>query len=515
MTFGMWVSFSGLAVWVVINDAAAVLGNGAQDPKSPARFISISPAGSDGNRPSSTDTESPGSSIVQKFKSRLLSLSLSTSGDERSCRSSMAGSPMTPSSLPVLCLAQFDRLESPLGDITSLNECMRGSNLGEQSTSPISSRNPRDKIVEDEVNAAKEVFEKLALQSQEIIEVPDTQVQVGEGVFITIWRVQIINPELVIAKKNQLIPEKFQTWLSEVKDKLKKKDLAGLQPFENRVVRWICLKDDSQSSEGLKDIHAERIRADLTVAGVTNISAIREVAKRVSKGRSEFSIYTDLAGGDLKSILPEPLQVQVFKIAKTLCGTVQQMHENGVYHKDIKLQNVLESKGRYFLTDFGESIRRDEPTWVVTGYGPKTEEALVSFDSTTPLNQHPYFLSDLKKEKGKVESQAIRQKANDWWQLGVMLLQILNQKAPLTWQIKDELAIGYLRRDLQSGKNPVSEEIDKILKKNEDLKGNQKWGKLEAFIRCATDPFSMSDIVESPHPKSGCNVEKLCQALQQ
>ncbi|KIY46651.1 kinase-like protein, partial [Fistulina hepatica ATCC 64428] len=93
-----------------------------------------------------------------------------------------------------------------------------------------------------------------------------------------------------------------------------------------------------------------------------------------------------------------------------ILNAVQYCHSNGVYHRDLKPDNVLFSKhGHVYLADFGLSTM--EPTTYITGVGTKaymSPECLGEDILCVGFDNGP----------------------NDVWALGVLLLNILTCKMP-------------------------------------------------------------------------------------
>ncbi len=56
-----------------------------------------------------------------------------------------------------------------------------------------------------------------------------------------------------------------------------------------------------------------------------------------------------------------PLQIQL-RILLQIIGAVGEMHEQGIFHADLKLENVLvRASGSVAVTDFGLAVRGDAP----------------------------------------------------------------------------------------------------------------------------------------------------------
>ena len=85
----------------------------------------------------------------------------------------------------------------------------------------------------------------------------------------------------------------------------------------------------------------------------------------IVEGNSVEIIYIILdyiEGCDLKQLIEKstPSLEDSFEIANQIATVILHLHENGVYHRDIKTDNIIWSKPLAYLIDFGDASFKNE-----------------------------------------------------------------------------------------------------------------------------------------------------------
>eukprot|EP00186_Timspurckia_oligopyrenoides_P000504 CAMPEP_0182445426 /NCGR_PEP_ID=MMETSP1172-20130603/3553_1 /TAXON_ID=708627 /ORGANISM="Timspurckia oligopyrenoides, Strain CCMP3278" /LENGTH=426 /DNA_ID=CAMNT_0024641199 /DNA_START=282 /DNA_END=1562 /DNA_ORIENTATION=+ len=118
----------------------------------------------------------------------------------------------------------------------------------------------------------------------------------------------------------------------------------------------------------------------------------------------------------------------VCRYASQLLGAVKRCHEVGVFHRDLKLENVmLDEFDNVKLLDFGMAIR--EPKAI------RQRQELWSACLGTPAFMAPELLSNMNTYRKSVQ----HWDKPDVWSFGVMLYKLLVGKQPYTGRSMEEL----------------------------------------------------------------------------
>jgi len=143
---------------------------------------------------------------------------------------------------------------------------------------------------------------------------------------------------------------------------------------------------------------------------------------------------------------PLPLD-EALDIAIQIAEGLQEAHEKGVVHRDIKPHNVmLTAKGQVKITDFGLASLADRSKLTKTG---------------TTLGT-PAYMAPEQLEGGEVDRRA------DLWALGCVLYEMLTQKTPFDAEYEQAVAYGILNEEPE----PVSAQraglpldVDRVISK--------------------------------------------------
>lgn len=170
---------------------------------------------------------------------------------------------------------------------------------------------------------------------------------------------------------------------------------------------------------------AERFRREGLIAlGLEHPGIVRAIGGGTHVGRP-YLVYELVQGAHtLCEVLPHtPLERRIELILEAARG-VAYAHEQGVIHRDVKLENVLvDLSGRVQVTDFGLALARGLP--------PITDEGKVI---GTPASMSP------EQVRGRPASPA-----SDVWGLGVLLYHALTLKAPFRSRSVADLAVEIVR----------------------------------------------------------------------
>lgn len=108
-------------------------------------------------------------------------------------------------------------------------------------------------------------------------------------------------------------------------------------------------------------------------------------------------------------------KVILFHMTHSLVKTVNEMHQNGIYHRDIHGKNILfDGKGRIYLSDFGTGI----------AYGKDTVQVTSKLQSDI-LPPEAKFPNDKKLQQEFRKGSQASQQSIDQWELGCTLLSFI------------------------------------------------------------------------------------------
>jgi serine/threonine protein kinase len=179
-----------------------------------------------------------------------------------------------------------------------------------------------------------------------------------------------------------------------------------------------------------EDVDAEQLQRFRNEAHVTSRLSHPCIVKVIDHDVEDgvpWIAYEYLPGRSLAQVLQSgPLQwEQALSVAQQIAGALEEAHDKGVIHRDIKPDNVLEvAPGVFKLADFG----------IAKWTAPSHVRTKTGFILGTPTHVPP------EQIKGDPASPA-----GDVYALGVVLYQMLTGQLPFD----DESMLGILRRHLE------------------------------------------------------------------
>ncbi len=163
-----------------------------------------------------------------------------------------------------------------------------------------------------------------------------------------------------------------------------------------------------------------------------------------------YIVMEYIEGRNLKEIIREQGRLpvnQAVDIARQICDGLQDAHENGIVHRDVKPHNILVmDNGRVKVTDFGIAQMMSSVT--VT-------------DSSTIVGSVHYF----SPEQAKGETTGVK---SDIYSVGVVLYEMLTGKVPFEGETPIAVALKHINSEpVPPGRlNPgISPELERIILK--------------------------------------------------
>ena len=184
-----------------------------------------------------------------------------------------------------------------------------------------------------------------------------------------------------------------------------------------------------------------------------NIVSVYDVGQ---EGDTHYIVMEYIEGRNLKEIIREQGKLsvdQAVDITRQICDGLQDAHENGIVHRDVKPHNILVmDNGRVKVTDFGIAQMMSSVT--VT-------------DSSTIVGSVHYF----SPEQAKGETTGAK---SDIYSVGVVLYEMLTGKVPFEGETPIAVALKHIKSEpLPPGRlNPdITPELERIILKamNKDI----------------------------------------------
>jgi len=212
---------------------------------------------------------------------------------------------------------------------------------------------------------------------------------------------------------------------------------------------------------------------------------VRSLARYTGKKGTPKTTYTQrLYSHDLFRLICAKIPYDIGKIIWAVGAVVETMHSQDSVHGDLKLWNILYSKKRIKVSDFGNSLRPkiDEPYTFFPGYG------------TTQYSAPEHLLQN---QKNMLQEDLLQKKANDCFALGCILYTLLF-KRNIPWA-----------KDMQEG----IQKADETSAKNADSTIRKERGKL--LTRSSQPYYKLLMRLLDPLPKNRLTAGELMQKLDE
>ncbi|HEX3032546.1 MAG TPA: Stk1 family PASTA domain-containing Ser/Thr kinase [Bacillota bacterium] len=218
----------------------------------------------------------------------------------------------------------------------------------------------------------------------------------------------------------------------------------GRDRFLNREVTVKILRPQYTSDEKF----VERFRREAQAVACLSSPNLVSVYDVGEEHGTHFIVMEYIEGQNLKEVIRErgklPLSEAV-SYARQICEGLEQAHEKGIVHRDIKPHNILVTKsGRVKVTDFGiaKAITSDTVTQAGTIMG----------------SVHYIAPEQVKGEQGGVRS--------DIYSVGVVLYEMITGQVPF----EGETPIAMAMKHIQEDPNPpsclrpeINQELEKVI----------------------------------------------------
>ena len=158
--------------------------------------------------------------------------------------------------------------------------------------------------------------------------------------------------------------------------------------FDERLERPVAVKVLADTLAIERDFALRFEREARIAARLSHPGLVLLYDYGVERGRP-FLVSEWVEGPDLHELWREGDRVDAEKLAVTLLGVLQYIHDEGVVHRDVKPSNVLvDDDGRFRLTDFGiaqpEDATRLTQTGMVMGTAPFVAPEVLAGEPSTP-----------------------------------------------------------------------------------------------------------------------------------
>ncbi len=160
-----------------------------------------------------------------------------------------------------------------------------------------------------------------------------------------------------------------------------------------------------------------------------------------SEDEDHFYIILELCGKNLYEYIKEKGYIEedeAIDIFYQIASAVKHLHDNGISHRDIKLENVVKCGALWKLIDFGFA----------------TKEKFL----TEPVGTLDYLAPEI------VESQKSRNFPIDVWTLGILLYDLLYQKPPFLEKTYKGTYDAIVNNEPDFSSRIISPSIEKLIK---------------------------------------------------
>jgi serine/threonine protein kinase/Tol biopolymer transport system component len=229
---------------------------------------------------------------------------------------------------------------------------------------------------------------------------------------------------------------------------------------DTQLRRTVALKFLSSETVDNEEVKARLIREAQAAASLEHPNVCPIYGIHEEDGES-FIVMAYVDGSALSEKIKErPLPLdEAVNMAVQIAEGLQEAHEHGVVHRDVKPANVmLDRKGRVKILDFGLAAVADRTRLTKEG---------------TTLGT-PAYMSPEQAQGGKID------RRTDIWALGVILYEMLTGKHPFPGDYEQAVMYGIINEDpepvtaLRSGVPPkVDDLIAKALAKSPDERYQQ------------------------------------------
>jgi len=217
---------------------------------------------------------------------------------------------------------------------------------------------------------------------------------------------------------------------------------------DTQLRRTVALKFLSSETVGNEDVKARLIREAQASASLDHPNICQVFGIHEEQGRT-FIAMAYIDGPALADKIKErPLPLgEALRFATQIAEGLQEAHEKGIVHRDIKPQNVmLTARGQIKIMDFGLAS--------LAGRSKLTK-------SGTTLGTPAYMAPE------QLEGRDVDRRA-DIWALGCVLYEMLAQRTPYDAEYEQAIAYGILNEEpepVSAQRADVQPEVDRIIGK--------------------------------------------------
>jgi len=217
---------------------------------------------------------------------------------------------------------------------------------------------------------------------------------------------------------------------------------------DTQLRRTVALKFLSAEAVEEEQTHARLIREAQASASLDhpNICAVHGIHEENGETFIAMAYIDGPSLADKIKERPLPLD-EALDIAIQIAEGLQEAHEKGIVHRDVKPHNVmLTAKGQVKIMDFGLAT--------LAGRSKLTK-------SGSRLGTPAYMAPE------QLEGQAVDRRA-DIWALGCVLYEMLTQKTPFDAEYEQAIAYGILNEEpepVSAQRADVTPELDRVLEK--------------------------------------------------
>ena len=186
-------------------------------------------------------------------------------------------------------------------------------------------------------------------------------------------------------------------------------------------------------------VEDERIRNEIAIQSKLDNLHIMKIIDS-SEDTDNFYIVMELCGENLYDYTKNKdlKYPEIANIFVQVVEAVKYLHMNGVYHRDIKLENVVKCGSTWKLIDFGNSTE-EEHTYDVVGTLDYTAPELIVMD------------------------ESVRSAPIDIWELGILLYELIYKKPPFMERTYRETYRAIVNNKLQFPEKDVPKNLISLL----------------------------------------------------